>query len=343
MPEFRYISFNDENGFDVVVVNPSIMLFDNLLRVSGSDITYETEENGAVRPVSGTIEKIVQNLPAPEGAHHGGQGDQVTLILDGISVEALNKAKPDWYNWDKTEEGQADLIAFFESFGGSVEVKFDPYNQIIGTDDRDILSGTSNRDDIQGGDGEDVIFGDDNNDTIGGGAGADIIYAGAGDDHIYSDDIHAGLGGDFIYAQDGDDDVIVNMVPTEESGLPNTDFTVVSGGAGNDDISVSGGKSVVDGGDGEDNLTFGGGQHTVWGRGGSDKFQFNGGYDSSSSVLVKDFDVSADLIGSMSFENFQANAKQVGDDVVWTQDDGVNSVTFADLTIADFSADLFLG
>lgn len=333
-----------ENGFKYLELNLP-RSFTELISVEGSGIEYGRDYSGEMRPLSGTIDKIVHYLPAPEGALHHDRGDKMTITLDNVPVELLNAINPDWYIWDKSEEGQAKLKGLFEAIGYGAEVTYDPYNQIIGSENSEMLFGTAERDDIQGGEGDDIIFGGDHDDTIGGGKGADVIYAGGGDDDIYIKMDDAGQGGDTINGEDGDDVITVDMRVLTEKGdaiLTGEDSSVINGGNGNDRISVEGGTSVTNGGAGDDDLEFGRGDHSVWGGAGADEYRFAQWYSGSSTVRVNDFDVTEDTIRQMSFRDFQSGAEQVGNDVVWTRADGDTTVIFADQTLADFSSDLFL-
>ena len=85
-----------------------------------------------------------------------------------------------------------------------VTFEFDPvYNQVAGTDRRDVLFGTEGRDDIDGMNGNDFIFAGAGDDLVSGGGGRDRIVAGEGDDEI-----DAGAGSDIVLAGDGDDIII---------------------------------------------------------------------------------------------------------------------------------------
>lgn len=81
--------------------------------------------------------------------------------------------------------------------------------RIIGTDDRDRLTGTLLADTIFGRSGDDIIFGLDGNDVLHGEAGNDFIDAGAGNDIVYGggedDTILGGAGDDRLYGEAGND------------------------------------------------------------------------------------------------------------------------------------------
>ncbi|MEW6042761.1 MAG: HYR domain-containing protein [Thermoproteota archaeon] len=97
------------------------------------------------------------------------------------------------------------------------------YNQILGSEDDDMLLGTTLADLVFGFGGDDIIIGDKGNDCIFAGEGDDIVYGNEGDDTIIGDN-----GADIIKGQSGQD--ILN-------GLTGTD--IIDGGDDNDSCTVS--------------------------------------------------------------------------------------------------------
>ncbi|MEM4250068.1 MAG: HYR domain-containing protein, partial [Candidatus Nitrosotenuis sp.] len=97
------------------------------------------------------------------------------------------------------------------------------YNQILGSEEDDMLLGTTLADLIFGFGGDDIIFGDKGNDCILGGEGDDIIYGNEGDDVINGDN-----GADIIKGQSGQDTL---------TGGSGTD--IINGGDDNDSCTVS--------------------------------------------------------------------------------------------------------
>ncbi len=162
-------------------------------------------------------------------------------------------------------------------------------DNLIGTDEDDLIFGRNGNDTIRGGSGNDFILtgrgnnivdGGDGNDVIIGDRGDDIIDGGDGDDVILSgrgdDIVTGGDGNDFILADRGDD--------------------IVDGGAGDDTILGDRGDDTLTGGDGNDTLVGGRGNDTMDGGEGSDTYEVGGrrdGFDeiSDSGTGAGDYDV----------------------------------------------------
>jgi len=127
-------------------------------------------------------------------------------------------------------------------FGGGIEVKdtritYGPFEIPIG-------SGNEGNDFISGGAGDDIAIGDRGNDTINGDEGKDFLIGSADDD--------------IINGGDGDDIIIGDyLVPQGFSvPLPNGQFNVDLGPAGNDIMSGGAGNDVISGDDGIDTASY---------------------------------------------------------------------------------------
>ena len=135
-----------------------------------------------------------------------------------------------------------------------------------GSSGDDTLVGGADNDDISGSDGSDSLFGGAGNDGISGGDGLDTLDGGAGDDRLSDNDsIGVFLGGagddrltmehrarrtDGSLLMDGGDgnDVLIATILIAGSGR-----ATLSGGAGNDEISIGGDLgAVIDAGAGDD-------------------------------------------------------------------------------------------
>ncbi len=136
------------------------------------------------------------------------------------------------------------------------------FENLIGSDASDILTGNSSGNRLAGGPGHDtmdgrggndVLYGDGGDDQIDGGVGNDVLYGDSGDDQIYG-----GAGKDFL-----------------DGGIGND---VLDGGSGNDTLfgqdgndrfvqSTMDGSDTIDGGAGRDTADFsanyGAGEHIV--------------------------------------------------------------------------------
>ena len=83
---------------------------------------------------------------------------------------------------------------------GDYEIVINAFNNIEGTDGRDVLRGTQQNDSIQGKNGNDIITGLGHNDSLVGGAGDDIITGNSGNDTLIGGD-----GSDRLVGNQGDD------------------------------------------------------------------------------------------------------------------------------------------
>ena len=132
------------------------------------------------------------------------------------------------------------------------------FNNVVGTDFNDTITGSGLANVLTGGAGDDSLYGGDGNDTLYGGSGNDVLDGGSGNDVL--------SGGD------GDD--------------------TITGGDGNDTLYGGSGTNVLDGGDGDDVLYAGSGDGTVMtGGDGADTFVFTGGYG-----VITDFNQAEDTI-----------------------------------------------
>ncbi|EKV26919.1 hypothetical protein C882_2143 [Caenispirillum salinarum AK4] len=127
-------------------------------------------------------------------------------------------------------------------------------DNIFGGADDDRLNGLNGADYLDGGDGNDTLLGDGeswstDNDTLIGGAGADWLDGGGSNDLLEggdgNDTLIGGSGIDTLHGGAGDDLIMDHQESTAST---------VTGGAGNDTITVYGGD--VDGGDGNDVIEF---------------------------------------------------------------------------------------
>ncbi len=130
---------------------------------------------------------------------------------------------------------------------------------IVGTPDKDQLSGTPRRDVIVGLDGRDRIFGRGGDDLLCGGGGPDRIRAGSGNDRV-----DGGNGFDFLRGEVGNDEL--------------------TGGASGDFLIGSAGNDRIDGGSGNDVLHPGAGDDVV--RGGRGAFDLASFFRSPAAVTV---------------------------------------------------------
>lgn len=129
---------------------------------------------------------------------------------------------------------------------------------LIGGDGDDHLWGGDGQDTLSGDDGADIIYGDAGDDLITGGAGADALYGGEGDDRIDAgagdDLLEGGAGGDTLIAGDGGDTLRGGDGDDVLAGEAGADS--LEGGAGGDVLTGGTGADTLQGGDGDDVYVF---------------------------------------------------------------------------------------
>lgn len=177
-------------------------------------------------------------------------------------------------------------------------------------DDNDIVIGTQDRDLLSGGVGNDILYGRGNDDYLDGGNGYDTLNGGAGDDVLFGqngdDAIQDGAGFDLMYASNGEDTLYggadgdklysyygqVHLYGGygEDYLYGGSDGDVLDGDVGNervygqradDDLSGCDRRDILRSGDGDDRLESGAGYDGLRGDHGHDAFVFQGafGYD----------------------------------------------------------------
>lgn len=183
------------------------------------------------------------------------------------------------------------------------------FNEIVGTNRRDILQGTAAADDIKGLRGRDILFGRGGNDQIVGHRGRDRLLGGVGDDTLWG-----GRGRDTVF-----------------------------GGADNDLLSGGLGADKLLGGAGDDTLIGGGGADRLSGGSGADWFilEIGQGLDT-----VLEFEADLDTLGvsegltlgqlSVTADDGDTRISVAGSEQTLMILRGVN-VDLADLSFQDYS------
>lgn len=215
----------------------------------------------------------------------------------------------------------------------------------------DTVSGSDGNDSLGGGSGNDLIYGDDGDDDIGGDAGDDTIHGGAGDDAI-----GGGEGNDLIYGGDGSDSIGGNSGNDTIFGGAGDDIIgggddddLIYGGDGNDSLSGNDGNDTVYGGAGDDTLHSSSGNDSVSGGDDADLFKIfdgfgndtlvggEGGTDSDTidlSNLTGPVTVTytsdeagtiTDGTDTITFSEIERLILTDYDDVIWAEDDGVDT------------------
>ena len=154
----------------------------------GDDYLALEDAGGILHGGSGDDEFRAGTFNGTQGSIFGGQGDDfVTVarfdgtISGGSGFDTLS-AHPNLRNIEIDLELSEDSISGIAG-GGSVSAVLSDFEQIIGTDNRDIIRGSSKSEDrLIGGPGNDVIDGRGGSDELFGGTGSDSIIGAAGND-----------------------------------------------------------------------------------------------------------------------------------------------------------------
>ena len=186
----------------------------------------------------------------------------------------------------------------------------------------------------------DTLTGDANANILVGGLGADTLSGAAGDDTIY-DDLNATVSSENLYAG-GNTDIYGQYVSSTTDSTAGND--TLNGNDGNDTLIASTGDDTLDGGDGADTLTGGAGIDTFVIRSG------DGGSSISDADIITDFDYGSDsdIIGMDGLERSQLTVEQGTGSysshvVVKKTDTGefliiIQNTSLSSISDADFSA-----
>lgn len=177
--------------------------------------------------------------------------------------------------------------------GIAIDVILSGFENIVGSDHHDILTGNNLANKLFGLDGDDRLNGGDGNDTLVGGIGGDILNGDAGNDTLMG-----GSSGDTLYGGSGDDTL------DGGDGVDN-----LNGGAGNDDIKGGSANDTIHGGGGNDRITGGAGLDTLYGDAGNDTFVFTSINDILPSLgdYILDYQLHADFSDIIDVSAIDAN------------------------------------
>ena len=234
------------------------------------------------------------------------------------SVHKLTDASDTWGSTDMNEDDYNGGDDYVDGDGGNDTIMGGAGNDTLkGGDHNDNLQGEDGDDSLYGNNGDDTLMGGDDDDMLVGGDGMDTLDGGDGDDMVYADlaDFDdTGGRTPMVTGGDGDDDTLSFMMSTGPIGSDGTPFTadasfenligspqddflqaaadateatmattnMVSGGGGNDTLTVAGGVTEgveLNGGAGNDTITGGGGPDMLNGGEGMDSLTGGAGND----------------------------------------------------------------
>jgi len=146
---------------------------------------------------------------------------------------------------------------------GGDTVRFEEFEQAIGTSFADVISGDGAANDLEGGAGADTLTGDAGADSLVGGTGADELDGDEGADTLVgdegADELDGGLQADTLDGEAGADTLNGNEAAD-----------TLRGDGGADDINGNDGADTVRGGDGGDDLKGNDGTDDLKGQDGND-------------------------------------------------------------------------
>jgi trimeric autotransporter adhesin len=153
------------------------------------------------------------------------------------------------------------------------------FENVIGTDFDDILTGTAGNNVLNGGEGNDKLFGGAGADTLDGGEGDDEMTGGTGNDTYIVDS-----SGDKIFEDPGSsggiDTVIASQTYSLKDSAANVENLTLDADAGDIDGTGNALSNIITGNDDENVLDGGdGGNDTLLGGGGADTLKTYGGND----------------------------------------------------------------
>ncbi len=293
--------------------NASVSLEVNNLRFTGS------EANVIEVDLFGALESVAAN-PSDFGFTN------VTDPLLFVPNYPINPPNPqEYFFWDlfhPTTQGHEVFAATIsQTISGLIPQP--SFNNILGTNRRDILIGTVADDNFDGFAGHDLIWGSYGNDRIEGWSGNDWLFGGQGDDIFNGGDCNdwlfggqgddigfGGLGHDHLFGQAGEDILIGDSGNDWLFGGQGDDY--ILGGDGNDHLFGDIDRDILNGGPGQDLISGGfghdrldGGIDNDWliGGRGIDQFVYRPG---NGNDVIRDFQLqeTIDLI-SFGFDNFE--------------------------------------
>ncbi len=242
----------------------------------------------------------------------------------------------------------ADTAVYSAPNGNLVTDQLLNIENLLGSQNNDVLVGDFNNNELNGGGGNDVVVGLNGENVLIGGGGNDILIGGAGDDFIQGgggSDVTIGGGGiDTVSFADIGAPVTVDLNAETASYLaPNGNLIVdtvrgfenVVGSANADTIIGDQNDNVLNGGAGDDILTGGAGADTF-------VFELGTGFDTITDfqngidrIDVGDFGPDFDVLGAVN------GAQQDGDDTVITLSEQ-DSVRLANFDLQQLSDDDFV-
>ncbi len=246
---------------------------DVLVGGSGNDLLIGGDDEDIVRGDDGDDTVVVDTDEVADQYDGGGGKDTLdyTAVLHGSTIDL--------------DEGTASSDEIGEDTISNFEVLLAGAGQddIQGSDAAEEIHGNGGDDVIDGGGGADIVSGGEGNDQLSDGAGTDTVSGDGGHDTVAAamdaaaDTYDGGGGIDTLDYSAALMNVVVDLVAANASGAEIgtdsiTNFEVIKGGEGDDEVTGSdddetlignGGDDVISGGDGADTLYGGAGNDVI--------------------------------------------------------------------------------
>ncbi|WP_135507144.1 beta strand repeat-containing protein [Roseovarius aestuariivivens] len=238
----------------------------------GDDV-FTADSSATVVNAWDGIDTVTANGTSKE--YRLGEGDDRMNVVSVIDADSYNGGGgTDTIDWSLVGQagGIFDLAGGTATDGFGVVEEMTEFENLIGTDNSDVVVGTVGANSLEGGNGNDTLFGDAGQDTILGGNDNDLIEGGDGPDLLdgglgvntlsYESStfaVEVNLQTGFAGFGDAAGDTISNfdnLVGSEEADL-------LAGDSGNNSIEGLGGNDTLRGGLGDDTLDGGAGDDLV--------------------------------------------------------------------------------
>ncbi|MBY6164035.1 calcium-binding protein [Mameliella alba] len=281
------IRFNSLSG-NSRVVTIEVAASSGILHADGSAQVSVIGSGTGTLYLTGRLAHIIEFLDDPDALSYIGAegvfGDDVAELKLSAAVgwTLYNLGSLDVDIAENPELGAAIASLFNETLGTEKD------DQLTGYDGLDSIVGLGGNDSLSAEGGNDIVQGDAGNDSISGGVGADTLDGGAGDDVLYYRSSTSGVTISLTvdsngYQQASGGDAEGDMVSNFEHVYASEHADVITGDNEKNILFGYGGDDVLDGAGGNDVLRGGEGADTLNGGDGSDWVRYLG---SAAGVTV---------------------------------------------------------
>jgi beta propeller repeat protein len=292
---------NYSNDNDTYPFYPATYDLDNVISVAATNhndgLTYFSNYGATTVDLAAPGENVLSTIPGNGYATYSGTSmatphvsGVVSLLLSEDSSLSNQEVKELLLKVDPLASLNGKMVSGGRLNAFNALSELGPPNEIIGTEDDDIITGTNRRDRISGLGGNDLIQALAGKDTVFGGNGDDLIIAAEGDDSVEggagSDGIFGNEGDDFLQGQGGRDNILGGDGNDSINGGEGKDRLL--GEAGDDTILGEKGDDTLDGGEGNDSLNGGASIDRLSGGKGDDTLVGEAGADSLTGGLGND-------------------------------------------------------